>query len=206
MIAIATRDLDSGPAPLTVIPSRATYALRDFIDQRERDYYPSLPGYKPAFNEGAGGFSVLEFSKAVRLPDQLRAEQWAFVTLPLAELMPGGGIQDNNIGRGRLCPVPSDLAADSMVHGVLLLSRRSEPLAMALSSIELAGISADLKGRNLCVDVDLDTQYLMARLTDEQRVEAEAFEAGKRRLGGLHFVAVQSDFEADDVAGYWLLK
>ena len=49
MIAIATRELDSGPAPLSVIPSRATYALRDFIDQRERDYYPSLPGYKPAF-------------------------------------------------------------------------------------------------------------------------------------------------------------
>lgn len=35
---------------------------------------------------------------------------------------------------------------------------------------------------------------------------AQNFEETKRALGGFHFVAVQSDSEADDVAGFWLLK
>ena len=60
-------------------------------------------------------------------------------------MLPGGGISGDNIGRGRLCPVPPSAPADAMVHGVLLLSRRAEPLAAALASTELAALAADLK-------------------------------------------------------------
>lgn len=35
---------------------------------------------------------------------------------------------------------------------------------------------------------------------------AQNFEETKRALGGFHFVAVQNDADADDVAGFWLLK
>lgn len=35
---------------------------------------------------------------------------------------------------------------------------------------------------------------------------AQGFEEAKRALGGFHFVAVQSNPDADDVAGFWLLK
>jgi len=33
--------------------------------------------------------------------------------------------------------------------------------------------------------------YLTAKLNDPQRIEAQAFEAGKARLKGLHFIGVQ---------------
>lgn len=35
---------------------------------------------------------------------------------------------------------------------------------------------------------------------------AQNFEEAKRALGGFHFVAVQDNPDADDVAGFWLLK
>lgn len=35
---------------------------------------------------------------------------------------------------------------------------------------------------------------------------AQNFEEAKRALGGFHFVAIQSNPDADDVAGFWLLK
>lgn len=35
---------------------------------------------------------------------------------------------------------------------------------------------------------------------------AQNFEEAKRAMGGFHFVAVQSEADADDVAGFWLLK
>lgn len=35
---------------------------------------------------------------------------------------------------------------------------------------------------------------------------AQGFEEAKRALGGFHFVAVQNNPDADDVAGFWLLK
>ena len=30
------------------------YALRDFLEQRERDVYPTMPGFKPSFAEVGG--------------------------------------------------------------------------------------------------------------------------------------------------------
>ena len=46
----------------------------------------------------------------------------------------------------------------------------------------------------------------MARIYDAQSVDATAFEAAKKLVGGLHFIAVQTRPEADEVAGCWLLR
>ena len=37
-------------------------------------------------------------------------------------------------------------------------------------------------------------------------LQGQAFEAGKARLKGLHFVGVQSSPEADEVQGFWLCR
>ncbi|CAN0574706.1 unnamed protein product, partial [Ectocarpus sp. 12 AP-2014] len=65
---------------------------------------------------------------------------------------------------------------------------------------------ADLKNRELALECGINTQYLVARVQGDQRKEAQGFEEAKRALGGFHFVAVQSNPDADDVAGFWLLK
>jgi RNA-binding protein Tab2/Atab2 len=97
------------------------------------------------------------------------------------------------------------LPADSFVQGIVILTDRPNALASWLAGTELASVSCDLRKRNLLMETDIDTQYLMARLNEEQRQEGAAFEEGKDTLNGLHFVCVQKD-EEDDPAGFWLLR
>jgi hypothetical protein len=91
------------------------------------------------------------------------------------------------------------------VQGIVILTTRAKALASWLAGTEVEGLTADLRKRNLVMETDIDTQYLMAKLNDVQRQEAAAFEEGKDKLGGLHFVSVQGD-EDDDPAGFWLLR
>jgi hypothetical protein len=55
------------------------------------------------------------------------------------------------------------------------------------------------------METDIDNQYLMAKLNDQQRMEAVAFEEGKDQLQGLHFISVQKT-EDDEPEGFWLLR
>ncbi|KAL7546425.1 hypothetical protein ACHAWF_009760 [Thalassiosira exigua] len=154
---------------------------------------------------GVGG-TFLDIRTSVRLPDALRGEKYAFVGLPLAEFLPGGDINSENVGVGRLCPVdPDRYPADDFVQGVVILTSRARALASWLAGTEVSGMRADLRKRELVMETDIDNQYLMARLDEDQRREAANFEEGKDRLGGLHFVSVQRD-EDDDPAGFWLLR
>ena len=63
----------------------------------------------------------------------------------------------------------------------------------------------DLNSQAIQVETDIDNQYLMAKLNDDQRREAATFEEGKDALNGLHFISVQVD-ENSDPAGFWLLR
>eukprot|EP00985_Skeletonema_marinoi_P000990 scaffold407_cov103-Skeletonema_marinoi.AAC.2 len=201
MINIALSEID-----VVARPSRCTFALAQWIEERNRDVYPKMDGYRPTMG-GVGGIggTFLDIRTAVKLPDALRGEKYAFVGLPLAEFMEGGGIDASNIGVGRLAPVDNTLPADSFVQGVVILTPRAKALASWLAGTEVAGLKADLRKRELVMETDIDNQYLMAKLNDEQRREAAVYEEGKDALGGLHFISVQKD-EDDDPAGFWLLR
>jgi hypothetical protein len=149
--------------------------------------------------------SFLDVRTPVKLPDALRGEKYAFVALPLAEFLPGGDVNESNVGVGRLCPIDPELPADAFVQGVVILTQRPKALASWLAGTEVASLTCDLRKRNLLVETNIDTQYLMAKLDDVQREEGAAFEEGKDALNGLHFVCVQKD-EEDDPAGFWLLR
>jgi hypothetical protein len=154
---------------------------------------------------GTAGLFFMDVRTAVKLPDALRGEKYAFVALPLAEFLPGGGVTAENVCVGKLCPVDPDLPADSFVQGIVILTQRPEALAAWVAGTEVAAMTCDLRKRNLIMETDIDTQYLMARLNDVQREEGAAFEEGKDTLNGLHFICVQRD-EDDDPAGFWLVR
>lgn len=187
-------------------PSRCTFALASWLEERNRDVYPNMEGYKASMaNPDAFGSAFLDVRTPVKLPDALRGEKYAFVALPLAEFQRGGDITNGNIGVGRLCPVDPTLPADAFVQGIVILTSRAKALASWLAGTEVAGFKADLRRRTLTMEADISTQYLVARLNDVQRAEGAAFEEGKDQLGGLHFVSVQED-EDDDPAGFWLMR
>mmetsp|Transcript_16159 Transcript_16159/g.34142 ORF Transcript_16159/g.34142 Transcript_16159/m.34142 type:complete len:384 (+) Transcript_16159:23-1174(+) len=201
MINIALSEID-----VIAKPSRCTFALAQWIEERNRDIYPNMKGYQPTMS-GIGGIggTFLDIRTAVKLPDALRGEKYAFVGLPLAEFIPGGSINRDNIGVGRLCLVDKSLPADSYVQGVVILTSRAKALASWLAGTEVAGVKADLRKRELVMETDIDNQYLMAKLDDDQRREAANYEEGKDALNGLHFISVQTD-ENNDPAGFWLLR
>eukprot|EP00591_Stephanopyxis_turris_P001857 CAMPEP_0195519342 /NCGR_PEP_ID=MMETSP0794_2-20130614/14588_1 /TAXON_ID=515487 /ORGANISM="Stephanopyxis turris, Strain CCMP 815" /LENGTH=298 /DNA_ID=CAMNT_0040648473 /DNA_START=350 /DNA_END=1246 /DNA_ORIENTATION=+ len=186
-------------------PSRATYALAQWLEERYRDVYPKMEGYRQSMAMADTGSSFLDIRTPTKLPDALRGEKYAFVSLPLAEFREGGGINAENIGVGRICPIDDDLASDEFVSGIVILSSRAKALASWMAGTEISSLSADLRRRNLVIEADINTQFLMARLNDGQREEGAIFEEGKDKLRGLHFVSVQKD-EDDDPAGFWLLR
>ncbi|CAB9507812.1 TAB2 homolog, chloroplastic [Seminavis robusta] len=199
MINIALTDLD-----VSSRPSRCTFALGQWLEERHRDTYPKMEGYRASM-VGAAGPSFMDVRTPVKLPDALRGEQYAFVGLPLAEFLPGGDISQDNIGVGKLCPIDPTLPADAFVQGVVILTQRAPALASWLAGTEAVALKCDLRKRQLVMETDIDTQYLVARLDDVQRMEGAAFEEGKDALNGLHFVSVQKDDESDP-AGFWLLR
>ena len=201
MINIALADID-----VIAKPSRCTFALAQWIEERNRDVYPKMKGYQPTMS-GVGGIggTFLDIRTAVKLPDALRGEKYAFVGLPLAEFLEGGSIDRDNIGVGQICPVDGSLPADSFVQGVVILTSRAKALASWLAGTEVSGLKADLRKRELVMETDIDNQYLMAKLDEDQRMEAANFEEGKDALNGLHFISIQRD-EDDDPAGFWLLR
>jgi hypothetical protein len=173
-----------------------------------RNSYKSSMGVSGGFT--SGGPSFLNVRTPVKMPDSIRGEKYAFVALPLAEMLPGGSITSDNIGVGRMCPIPENIGgdlppADTFVQGIVILTQRPDALAAWLGGTELASMSCDLRKRNLIMETDIDTRYLMAKLDDDQREEGVAFEEGKDALNGLHFVCVQRD-EDDDPAGFWLMR
>jgi RNA-binding protein Tab2/Atab2 len=209
MINIALSDL-----PVTSKPSRCTLALAGWLEELHKDTYPNMEGYNPTMiGSTVPGF--LDVRTPIKLPDALRGEKYAFVGLPIQEFLPGGGVTADNVGVGRLCRLPSFLTnekgatatigADTFVQGVVILSSRAPALAAWLAGTEVVALQADLRKRILTMETDIDNQYLMAKLNDQQRAEAAAFEEGKDLLQGLHFVSVQTT-EDDEPEGFWLLR
>lgn len=132
MISIALGDLPE----VRCVPSRATYQLYSWLEEREREVYPGMSGYRAPRPEAPG------IKLPVRLPEQLRGEKYAFVTLPYAEFAEGA-INAENIGFGALCPLPrTGLPADALVHGLVIFSKRSAAIAAWLTGIDLVFVKA----------------------------------------------------------------
>ncbi len=222
MIQIALSEIPN----VTSKPSRCTFALASWLEELYADVYPKMEGYNPSMvSSSSNSPSFLDVRTPIKLPDALRGEKYAFVSLPLQEFLPsppgtnsmeGSGITSENVGVGRLCPIPKSLldssissssvaAADIFVQGVVILSSRASALAAWLAGTEVVALQADLRKRILTMETDIDNQYLMAKLNDQQRMEAVAFEEGKDMLQGLHFISVQKT-EDDDPEGFWLLR
>lgn len=215
MLSISLSGVAKNRPNLRVVPSRSTHALFAWLDERNDEVYSKMEGYDAKLiQKSLVGSGLVQAPTAGRLPEGLRGEKYAFVTLPLSEVFPGGSITEENIGVGKLIdPIPivpqdsDSLAPTDVVPGLVLFTRRPDALAMAVSSIELAAIRADTSTRQVIIDVGLDETYLLARLTDDQRAEAAAFERDKALVNGLHFLVVQSPDDDDaDPSGFWLLR
>ena len=203
MITIALGALD-----VDVKPSRRTHNLFMWLLEREKNIYPSMPGYNPQLRQQ----TILDFdvSQADRLPDTIKSESYAFTALP-SEVFFDGQVNLENIKRGVLCPVkelPKSVSKDETrwVHGITLFSRRADAVASWMNGLDIAYLKSDLIARELLLNVDISAQFVVAPLMDAQKREAQIFERGKVEANGYHFLSVQFSPESEEVEGFWLLR
>ena len=197
MITKACNDLG-----ILVAPSRRTFTLNRWLSERMQEVYPNHPG----FQANVPNPSVQMPTQAPEsLPDALVGQQWAFVTLEASafeemhewEIDFQEAIPMKNIG----------ITPDTKIPGLIIFSPRALPLAGWLSGLDLASIKIDTEKDRLLLETGVSDRWILANLKDRALLaEAKAFEQAKQKAQGVHFLAVQSDPQAESFAGFWLLQ
>ncbi len=186
---------------IPVQASRRTLLLNQWLQQRMEQVYPQEPGYAGGVNPSVR----LQAPLPQKLPDALEGQKWQFASLSAAEFrdMPeweidfGEGFPLEMVGVSEATPIP----------GVLIFSPRALPLAGWMSGLELAWLRFDnSQGARLVLETGASESWILANLKNPQVLAAaKDFESAKQKANGVHFVAVQSNSEAESFAGFWLL-
>jgi hypothetical protein len=185
---------------MELVSSRRTYALVNWLQERERSVYPQEPGYM------AGPLAPPPQPLrpiAVPLPEAARGESWAWASLPL-EALAGAGEWD--LGFEGLVPLPSGLEAEVPVPGIRLFSP-SRALALAGWLAGLEPVRLEISGLQLVLEAGMEDRWLLTNLDQaEAEAAARAFAAARTQAGGLQFMAVQANEADQRFEGFWLLR
>jgi hypothetical protein len=189
---------------LELVPSRRTYALVEWLQQREREVYPAEEGYM------AGPLAPPPTPirpVPVPLPEAARGERWAWATLPLAALADAAAWDSDFPGLVALpaaVGAPPDPAAP--VPGIRLFSP-SRALAIAGWLAGLEPVRLEIEGRQLVLEAGLEDRWLLSTLAaTEAEAAARAFADARLHSGGLQFIAVQAREDDARFAGFWMLR
>lgn len=195
MISKACKDME-----IPGIPSRRTFALHRWLQQRMKEVYPQLPNYQGNPN------SSVQFPPPVPigLPDALIGEKWSFVTLSATDFQE---MPEWDISFGEGFPL-EDLDPATAIPGAIVYSSRSMPLAGWMFGIEPASIRFTPAPQSQLVleTGGSDSWILVDRLNSAAQAEAARFEAAKSEAKGVHFLAIQANPEAENFAGFWLMQ
>lgn len=199
MIQIALSEID-----IQIIPSRRTYALFHLLKDRE-DAYRRMPGFQESLVTKGISFSGIDLAVTQALPDALRCEKFAFGSFPLCDLEDFFDTADKKDFFGDRCVIDPDISKDVIVPGMVVFSKRARPLSAWVSGTELAFIRMSLERKEIVLECSLNTVYRFAQITGDLKVDVRTFLTRKERARGLHFLAIQTSIEAEEIDGMWLL-
>jgi len=186
---------------LELVPSRRTYALVSWLQQRQQEVYPAQEGYMagPLAPPPAPIRAV-----PVPLPEAARGDQWAWASLPLGALAEANGW---DASFRALVPLPPDLDPNAPVPGIRLFSR-SRSLAIAGWLAGLEPVRLEISGQQLVLEAGLEDRWLLASALPAAEAEAAAaaFAASREQAGGLQFLAVQAGESEPCFEGFWMLR
>ena len=193
-------------AGINAAPSRRTYVLNQWLDERNANVYPQQSGYDSA---AASSPSVqYPASGAIRLPDAIRGDRgdrWAFVSLEASAF---AEMKDWDIAFGEAFPLElANVSPQERIPGLITFSKRATPLAAWMSGLELVCLRVEEGSRpTVNLETGMSDSWIWANITNAQTLaEAKGFEDAKK-AHGVHFVAVQSSPDSETFAGFWLLK
>ena len=202
MIAKACED-----AGIPAAPSRRTYALNLWLEERIQDFYPQQPGY----NAAAAKSDSVKYPElnAVPLPDAVRGDKgdkWAFVTLEASAF---AEMKEWEIGFGEAFPLEMlKVQPDTRIPGLIIFSPRAIPLSAWMSGLEMGFLYFESHPLPMMrLETGASDSWILANVTKEKMLtEAKNFEITKKKANGVHFLAIQSDANSESFAGFWLLK
>ena len=185
---------------LEVRPSRRTYALIDWLVQREREVYPTEAGFMAGPLAPTPAPAAMP---AIPLPEAVRGDAWSWASLPLGSLIEA---QDWPLGFHDLLPIRGNLDLKHPVPGLRLFSRsRSLALAGWLGGLE--PVRLRVEGRQLVLDAGQDDAWLVTDLEPEAAdTTRHALERARGQIDGLQFIAVQATPDTPRFEGFWMLR
>lgn len=206
MITKACKDLG-----LAAQPSRRTYYLNIWLQERMEDFYPNQPGFQTT----AIGSATVQFevAKPKPLQEALMGEKWAFVSLEASAFAEMG---EWSIDFGEGFPlsimdkkgVTAALEPTTPIAGIIIFSPRAFPLAAWISGLDLAFIRVEgTPPTQLLLETGAGDSWILENLKDKNiQKEAQEFAQAKEKAQQVHFLAVQSNPKSETFAGFWLLQ
>lgn len=195
---------DAGVTPL---PSRRTYALKQWLEERNQNVYPQESGFDlKTANTASVKYPPLN---AIPLPDAVkgdRGDKWIFVSLTAAdfdEMKEWDIAFEESFALSLL-----NIEPQTIIPGLIIYSPRATPLAAWMSGLEMGYLQLEKTARpQLRLETGLSDSWTLVNLTNKDTLkQAEDFERAKQQANGVHFLAVQSDPNSEAFAGFWLLK
>ena len=193
-------------------PSRRTLSLQQWLEDRQQTVYP----YEEGYQAGASPLMTKPLEVVSPLPDALKGQQWALVTLPAEAFQE---MNEWDIGFGEAFPLDmAGVEPDTQIPGFIIYSSRATPLAAWMSGLEIAAVRAGREESTNYVSGNTDTArllmdtgtidtWLLADLVGEEvQAEGKRFEEIKQAANNVHFIAVQETPESESFAGFWLLQ
>jgi RNA-binding protein Tab2/Atab2 len=180
--------------------SRRAIALNQWLNERMTEFYPQQPNY-----QATNSASVQMFSDPPQpLPAALIGEKWIFANLAASQFE---DMRDWQIGFGEAFPLAMVGISEQMqIPGLILYSARAVPMAAWMSGLEVVAIRYQPAPKStLLLDTGASESWILARLDGATQKEAAQFEASKQQANGVHFIAIQSDPDSEEFAGFWLL-
>lgn len=180
--------------------SRRTIALQQWLEERMSQVYPNEPNYQPTNSP-----SVQIFADPPQpLPEALIGEKWAFVNLAASQF---DEMNEWQIGFSDAFPLAmAGVTPTTQIPGLILYSARAVPMAAWMSGLEIVSVRYQPAPKsNLLLETGATESWILARLDGNTQPEAARFEAAKAQANGVHFIAIQTNPEVEEFAGFWLL-
>ena len=185
---------------IEVISSRRTFALLDWLEQREREVYPKEEGFM------AGPLAPPPApvqTPPIPLPEEVQGDAWSWATLPAGLLRDA---DDWPMSFSGLLPVPTNLEDEAQVPGLRLFSQ-TRSLAMAGWLGGLEPVRLLVEGRQLILEAGQDDRWLVSDLDGEaSKSIASALETSQTSVRGLQFIAIQASPDEQAFAGFWMMR
>ena len=185
---------------IELISSRRTYALLEWLIDRESNLYPQQKGYT-GVNLAPPSNPIT--NQAIPLPEEVRGDSWSFASLSLNELREA---DEWEIEFSNLIPIKESINENIFIPGIRLFSSsRSLALSAWLGGLEPAKLL--IEGSQIILEAGQADRWLVTDVQEEAKDAIKNnFLNTKRDADGLQFISVQKDSKQNSLDGFWILK